>query len=109
MSEHGQEPQQNPIFVQSATPALAPTIVEAFANESHKAKSSDSIDQDKIEVLESRIKVIEWVDLYDPVWAAEMCLIPNVVVPKKFRVPKFIKYSGTRCPMTHLKSSTTIK
>jgi hypothetical protein len=69
--------------------------LEAFANESHKAKSSDSIDQDKIEALESRIKVIEGVDLYDPVWAVEMCLIPNVVVPKKFRVPKFIKYSGT--------------
>jgi hypothetical protein len=33
-----------------------------------------------------------------------MCLVPNVVVPKKFRVPEFIKYTGTQCPMTHLKS-----
>jgi hypothetical protein len=80
MSEHGQGPQHNPTFVQSATPAPAPTIMNAFANESHKAKSSDSIDQDKMEALEARIRVIERVDLYDPVWAAEMCLVPNVVV-----------------------------
>jgi hypothetical protein len=93
MSEHGQEPQQNPTFVQSATFAPAPTVMEAFANESHKAKSSDIIDQDKIEALKARLKVIEGVDLYDPVRAAEMCLVPNVVVSKKFRVPEFIKYS----------------
>jgi hypothetical protein len=78
--------------------------MEVFANESHKANSSDSIDQDKIQVLEARIKVIEGVDLYDPVRAAKMCLIPNMVVSKKFRVSEFIKYSGIQCPMTHLKS-----
>ena len=104
MSEHSQEPQHNPVFVQSTTPAPAPAIMDAFANESHQAKSSDSLDQEKIAALEARIKVIEGVDLYDPVRAAEMCLVPNVVVPKKFRVPEFIKYSGTQCPMTHLKS-----
>jgi len=104
MSEHGQEPQQNPTFVQSATPAPALTVIEASVNESHKAKSSDSIDQDKFDALEARLKVIEGVDLYDPVRATEMFLVPNVVVPKKFRVPEFIKYSGTQCPMTHLKS-----
>jgi len=80
--------------VQSATLALTPTVMEVFANESHKANSSDSIDQDKIQALEARIKVIEEVDLYDPVRAVETCLVPNVVVPKKFRVSEFIKYSG---------------
>jgi len=104
MSEHGQEPQQNPTFVQSPTPALALTVMEASTNESHKAKSSNSIDQAKIEALEARLKVIEGVDLYDPVRVVEMCLVPNMVVLKKFRVPKFIKYSGTQCPMTHLRS-----
>eukprot|EP00258_Populus_trichocarpa_P037188 XP_024453207.1 uncharacterized protein LOC112326921 [Populus trichocarpa] len=107
MSEHGQEPQHNPTFVQSATPAPAPAVMDAFANESHKAKSSDSLDQEKIAALEARIKVIEGVDLYDPVRAAEMCLVPNVVVPKKFLVPDFIKYSGTQCTMTHLKLDNT--
>jgi hypothetical protein len=58
MSEHGQEPQHNPTFVQSATPAPAPAVMDAFANESHKAKSSDSLDQEKIATLEARIKVM---------------------------------------------------
>jgi hypothetical protein len=104
MSENGQEPQHNPIFVQSSTPAPAPAVVDAFANESHKVKSSDSIDQDKMKALEARIRVIEEIDLYDPVQTVKMCLVPNMVVPKKFHVPEFIKYSETQCPMTHLKS-----
>jgi hypothetical protein len=36
--------------------------------------------------------------------ATEMCLVQNVVVLKKFHVPEFIKYIGTQCPFTHLKS-----
>jgi len=54
--------------------------------------------------LEAKIRAIKGVDLYDPIQAVEMCLIPNVVVPKKFCVPKFIKYTGTQCLITHLKS-----
>jgi len=104
MSEHGQEPQYNLAFMQSATSAPALAVMDAFVNESHQAKSSDGLDQEKIATLEAKIKVIEGVDLYDPVRAAAMCLVPNVVVPKKFCVPEFIKYSGTQCPMTHHKS-----
>jgi hypothetical protein len=31
-------------------------------------------------------------------------LVPNVVVPKKFRVLEFVKYTGLQCPNTHLRS-----
>jgi hypothetical protein len=54
--------------------------------------------------LEAWIRAIEGVDLYDPVLAAKICLVPNVVVLKKFRVPEFIKYTRTQYLMTHLKS-----
>jgi hypothetical protein len=54
--------------------------------------------------LKAKIKVIEGGNLYDPVRAVKKCLVPNVVVPKKFYVSKFIKYTGTQCPMTYLKS-----
>jgi hypothetical protein len=84
--------------------ALAPAVIDPFPNEPHKTKSSNNIDQDKMAALEAWIRAIERVDLYDPVRASEMCLVPNVVVPKKFRVPEFIKYTGTQCPITHLKS-----
>jgi hypothetical protein len=104
LSEHGQEPPYNPTFVHSRPSAPAPAVIYPFANESHKTKSSNDIDQDKVRALEARIRAIEGVDLYDPIWAAEMCLVPNVVIPKKFCVPEFLKYTGTQCPMTHLKS-----
>ena len=63
-------------------PTLAPAVIDPFANESHKTKSSNGIDQDKMAVLEARIRAIEGVDLYDPVRATEMCLVPNVVSRK---------------------------
>jgi hypothetical protein len=90
--------------MQPVTPVPAPAVVDAFANESHKTKSSNGIDQDKMVALEAWIRAIEGVDLYDPVLAAKICLVPNVVVLKKFRVPEFIKYTGTQYLMTHLKS-----
>ena len=46
----------------------------------------------------------EGIRLYDPIKAIEICLVPNMVIPKKFRVPKFIKYMGTQCPITHPKA-----
>jgi len=104
MSEHGQEPPYNPAFVHSVPPTLALAVIDPFANESHKTKSSNGIDQDKMTALEAWIRAIEGLDLYDLVRAAEMCLVLNVVVPKKFCVPEFIKYTRTQCPITHLKS-----
>jgi hypothetical protein len=95
ISEHGQKPPYNPASVHSMPPAPAPAIIDPFANESHKTTSSNGIDQDKMAALEARIRAIEGADLYNPVRVAEMCLVPNVVVPKKFRVPEFIKYTGT--------------
>ena len=82
--ERVRDPQQNSTFVQSAvpTPTPTPTVIEA----------SEDIDQDKMTTLEARIRFIEGVNSYDPVQAADMCLVPNVVIP---RVPEFIKYTGT--------------
>jgi hypothetical protein len=33
--------------------------------------------------------------LLDYIKVAEMCLVPNIVISKKFRVPEFVKYTGT--------------
>ena len=45
----------------------------------------------KFMALEQRMRTFEGIRLYDPIKATEMCLVPNVVIPKKFRVPEFIK------------------
>ena len=33
----------------------------------------------------------------------ELCLVPDVITPPKFKVPEFNKYKGTTCPKNHLK------
>ena len=33
----------------------------------------------------------------------ELCLVPDVVIPPKFKMPNFDKYKGTTCPKNHLK------
>ena len=33
----------------------------------------------------------------------KLCLVPNVIIPPKFKVPNFDKYKGTTCPKNHLK------
>jgi hypothetical protein len=47
---------------------------------------------------------VEGFDVYDPVRVREICLVPNVVVTKEFRVLKFIKYTRLECPNTYLRS-----
>jgi hypothetical protein len=34
--------------------------------------------------------------------AHELCLVPNVIIPHKFKVPDFEKYKGSTCPRAHL-------
>ena len=34
---------------------------------------------------------------------AELCLVPDVVIPPKIKVLDFDKYKGTTCPKNHLK------
>jgi len=61
------------------------------------------IGNDKITMLEARVRVIKGVDLYNLVQAVDICLASNEVVPKKLHVLEFIKYIETQCPVTHLK------
>ena len=32
----------------------------------------------------------------------ELCLVSDVVIPSKFKMPKFEKYDGTKCLENHL-------
>ena len=56
----------------------------------------------KLECLEERLRVIEGWSSYGLGEAAELCLVPDVVIPSKFKVPEFEKYKGTTCPKNHL-------
>jgi hypothetical protein len=53
---------------------------------------------DKWVALEERLRSVEGNNLIHPVTAAEVCLVPNILVPD------FIKYTGLECPYTDLQS-----
>ena len=46
--------------------------------------------------------MVEGSDAYKLVDASKMSLVPDLVLPPKFKVPTFDKYDGTKCPSAHL-------
>ena len=61
------------------------------------------MEREKFNHIEERLRVIEGGGdhAFDDI--AELCLVPNVVIPQKFKMPNFDKYKGTTCPKNHLK------
>ena len=65
-----------------------------------QSKSNEA--QRKLEVIEERLKVVEGSDVYGLVDAYKMSLVPDLVLPSKFKVSTFDKYDGTKCLSAHL-------
>nr|XP_027189418.1 uncharacterized protein LOC113786262 [Cicer arietinum] len=55
----------------------------------------------KLAMLANQIKAIEGYNVYG-LEAFDMCLVPDVTIPAKFKVPDFEKYKGNTCPKNHL-------
>jgi len=62
---------------------------------------------DKWVGLEERLRTVEGNNLIHHVIAVKVCLVPNMVVSKEFRVSDFVKYTRLECPYTHLRSFYT--
>ena len=58
--------------------------------------------QQRCSLLDKRLKEIEGVNDLGSVDPRELCLVPDLVIPSNFKIPKFEKYDGTKCPETHL-------
>jgi len=58
--------------------------------------------KNKLEILEESLRMIEGASVCEFGDAAGLCLVPDVVIPPKFKVPEFEKYKGTTCPKSHL-------
>jgi hypothetical protein len=80
------------------------STIDLTIKESQKNKMVKEDGLDKWAALEQRLRAFEGTSLHDHIKAVEMCLVPNVVIPKKFRLQGFVKYTGTQCPVTHLKA-----
>jgi hypothetical protein len=91
-------------FDQPTYPIRMSSTINLTMKESQKNKMVKEDGLDKWATLEQRLRAFEGTNLHDHIKAVEICLVPNVVIPKKFRVPEFVKYRGTQCPVTHLKA-----
>ena len=74
---------------------------EKIRNESLEQSESNEA-QWKLELIEERLKAMEGSDVYGLVDAYKMSLVPDLVLPPKFKVPTFDKYNGNKCPSAHL-------
>jgi len=52
-------------------------------------------------MLEKRLKAIEGSN-YGMAEAADLCLVPDVIIPPKFKALEFDKYKETNCPKSQL-------
>jgi len=60
-------------------------------------------EREKFDLIEERMRAIEGIGDYPFANMEELCLVPDVVIPPKFKVSDFDKYKGTTCPKNHLK------
>ncbi|KAK5777124.1 hypothetical protein PVK06_045090 [Gossypium arboreum] len=84
----------------SPTDPLVPDLDDPA--EIAKLKTGDHEVQEKYRSLEERLKAIEGTEAFSALSAKELSLVPDLVLPPKFKVPDFEKYDGTRCPKEHL-------
>lgn len=57
------------------------------------------------EVAEKSRDLKKWlrdIEIFSTLSLDDMCLVPNLVIPSKFKVPNFEKYKGDNCPRHHL-------
>ena len=58
--------------------------------------------QQRCHFLDKKLKEIEGVNDLKIVDLKELCLVPDLVIPSKFKVPTFEKCDGAKCPENHL-------
>ena len=61
------------------------------------------VEREKLDHIEERLRAIEGGRDYAFANMEDLCLVPDMVIPPKFKVPNFDKYKGTTCPKSHLK------
>ncbi|XP_017408518.2 uncharacterized protein LOC108321311 [Vigna angularis] len=89
---------------------IQPGIENMIMKKQPETKSSSYVvtpadfkdDKSKLEVFEKRLRAIEGEGSFEFGDARKLCLVPDVVIPPKFRLPEFEKYRGNTCPWSHI-------
>ncbi|XP_050919407.1 uncharacterized protein LOC127136940 [Lathyrus oleraceus] len=82
--------------------------LDAFFNP-RDASQDDAFDsvtnkvERKVKAIEEKLKAMGSTDVLG-LDAEEMCLVPGVIIPAKFKVPEFEKYKGNSDPRTHIRA-----
>jgi hypothetical protein len=94
--------------VMSVPPPVVHTLprVEDTIYHSEPSEGSDVFEKmdkmkDQFLELHKELKTLRGKDLFGKS-VVELCLVPNVKIPVKFKVPDFEKYKGNSCPLSHL-------
>ncbi|XP_052487962.1 uncharacterized protein LOC128041705 [Gossypium raimondii] len=58
--------------------------------------------EERCKWLEEKFKAMEITENYRGIDAKELSLVPDLVLPNKFKMPEFEKYNGTSCPEAHI-------
>jgi len=53
--------------------------------------------KEKLDLIEERLRVVEGFGDYPFVDMTDLCLVSDVVIPSKFKVPNFDRYKRTTC------------
>ena len=87
-------------------PFIVPNLKDPFEQEQLRKnlpKQLENINlQQRCNQLDKRLKEIEGMDNLKSVDPKELSLVSGVVISPKFKIPKFKKYDGTKCPKNHL-------
>ncbi|XP_052476784.1 uncharacterized protein LOC128032495 [Gossypium raimondii] len=58
--------------------------------------------EERCKWLDEKFKAMEVTESYRGIDAKELSLVPDLVLPHKFKMPEFKKYNGTTCPEAHI-------
>ncbi|KAG8474314.1 hypothetical protein CXB51_033544 [Gossypium anomalum] len=75
-----------------------PDMVE---KEDLKAEAAKQLDE-RCRWLEEKFKTLEGAGNHHGIDAKDISLVPDLVLPHKFKMPDFEKYNGTTCPEAHM-------
>jgi hypothetical protein len=91
---------ENPQFTNSM-PNAQETHQGVHPETPQNGPQRDDESKEKLHVLERRLRAVEGNNI-SGLDAFDMCLVPDVVIPAKFKAPEFEKYKGLSCPQNHL-------
>ena len=87
-------------------PSIVPNLNDCCEQEELRKnpyERSNHVDmQQRCSLLDKKLKEIEGVNDLGSVDPRELCLVPDLVIPPSFKMSKFEKYDGTKCPENHL-------